>query len=274
MSLATLQEALDVASAKGSAIAAFSVDNLEITQEVARVAEQYKCPVIMMIGQNVFKYGNFSSMSAIVRQIAQESTAPVVLHLDHGVSYEQAIACLREGFTSVMIDGSRLPLEDNIVLTRKVVQAAHAVGVSVEAELGAIGGVEDGISAANANLVDVNEARRFMESVSVEALAIGIGNAHGIYKSTPNLAFDRLQQVAELGGPRLVLHGGSGIPDEMIRKAIHMGIRKINVATEVRMAFVAGMQSAAESQDIYKAIEAGRACAHKVIEEKICLFNT
>lgn len=272
MSLVTLKDALKVAADKNIAVPAFSVDNLEITKEIVSVAEKYQAPVIMMVGQNVFKYGNFTSMSAIVRQVAAETDVPVVLHLDHGVSYEQTIQCLREGFTSVMFDGSRLPLDENIQVTRQVVAAAHAVGVSVEAELGAISGVEDGMSVKSANLVDVGEAKKFIESVDVDALAIGIGNAHGIYKSTPNLAFDRLEQVAALGAPPLVLHGGSGIPDDMIRKAIRLGIRKINVATEVRLAFLQGLKEAQDSGDIYKTIGQGRLRAREIIEEKTKLF--
>lgn len=272
MSLVTLKDALKVAADKNIAVPAFSVDNLEITKEIVSVAEKYQAPVIMMVGQNVFKYGNFTSMSAIVRQVAAETGVPVVLHLDHGVSYEQTIQCLREGFTSVMFDGSRLFLDENIRVTRQVVAAAHAVGVSVEAELGAISGVEDGKSVKSANLVDVGEAKKFIENVDVDALAIGIGNAHGIYKSTPNLAFDRLEQVAALGAPPLVLHGGSGIPDDMIRKAIRLGIRKINVATEVRLAFLQGLKEAQDSGDIYKTIGQGRLRAREIIEEKTKLF--
>lgn len=272
MSLVTLKDALKVAADKNIAVPAFSVDNLEITKEIVSVAEKYQAPVIMMVGQNVFKYGNFTSMSAIVRQVAAETDVPVVLHLDHGVSYEQTIQCLREGFTSVMFDGSRLFLDENIRVTRQVVAAAHAVGVSVEAELGAISGVEDGMSVKSANLVDVGEAKKFIENVDVDALAIGIGNAHGIYKSTPNLAFDRLEQVAALGAPPLVLHGGSGIPNDMIRKAIRLGIRKINVATEVRLAFLQGLKEAQDSGDIYKTIGQGRLRAREIIEEKTKLF--
>lgn len=275
MALITMEEALKTASATKTAIPAYSVDNMEIVEEIAAIAEQYKYPAIFMIGQNVFKYGNFDVMTDICKSVAHSSSAPLVIHLDHGVSYEQVIRCLRAGFTSVMFDGSRLPLSENIAVCRKVTEAAHMVGVSVEAELGAIGGVEDGQSSA-ANIVNVADAERFIAEVKVEALAIGIGNAHGIYKSMPNLAFDRLQEVAALGAPPLVLHGGSGIPDDMIRKAIYLGIRKINVATEIRLAFVDGLKNATASgvTDIYKTIAAGRSAARRIIEEKTKLFCT
>ncbi len=272
MALVTLQDVLKIAEKEKSAIPAFTIDTLEVAETVAAAAEENNCPTIMMIGQNTFKYNRLEQVSEIIKRAANSVSAPIVLHLDHGASYEQVITCLRNGFTSVMFDGSKLSLSDNIAVTRDVVRAAHAVGVSVEAELGAIGGTEDG-QTAKANLVDVEDARQFLEQVTVEALAIGIGNAHGIYKSTPNLAFDRLEQVAALGAPPLVLHGGSGIPDEMIRKAIVMGIRKINVATEVRHAFIEGIEQATATRDVYKMYAAGQACAKKIVEEKMRLFR-
>lgn len=273
MSLATLKDVLQFAEAHKSAIPAFTVDNLEVCEEIAAAAEARNYPAIMMIGQNTFKYNKLESMAGIVKQIAGSVKVPIVLHLDHGVSYEQVVTCLRNGFTSVMFDGSHFPLEQNIAITKEVVRASHCVGVSVEAELGAIGGTEDGMT-ARANLVDVEEARQFLDQVDVDALAIGIGNAHGVYKSTPNLAFDRIEAVAALGAPPLVLHGGSGIPDDMIRKAIILGIRKINVATEVRHAFVEGFGEKAATKDIYKAILNAQAHARQIIDMKMDLFDT
>ena len=273
MSLVTLREVLAFAQERRSAIPAFTVDTLEVAEEIAAAAEAADYPAILMIGQNTFKYGSLAHMANICKDVADSVRAPLVLHLDHGKDYEQVIACLRNGFTSVMFDGSKLPLEENIAVTKEVSRAAHAVGVDVEAELGAIGGTEDG-QTATANLVDVGEARRFLEQVEIEALAIGIGNAHGIYKSTPNLAFDRLEQVAALGAPPLVLHGGSGIPDEMIQKAILLGIRKINVATEVRHAFMEGIEAAVGTRDIYQMYASGRQAARAIIEQKTRLFNT
>lgn len=273
MALVTLKEALAFAQQGKSAIPAYTVDTLEVAEVIASVAESNHYPAIMMVGQNSFKYHKLEDVTEIIKRLANSVKVPIVLHLDHGVSYEQTIQCLRLGFTSVMFDGSRLPLEQNIAVTKEVVRAANAVGVSVEAELGAIGGVEDGI-VGRANIVDVNDVRVFIDQVQVDALAIGIGNAHGIYKSTPNLAFDRLEEVAALGAPPLVLHGGSGIPDEMIRKAIVMGIRKINVATEVRNAFMAGMVEGAAQGDIYKMYMAAEARAREIVEGKMRLFNT
>lgn len=272
MSLATLSEVLELAKKRKAAVAAFSVDNLGVCEEIAAVAEQLQQPAIMMVGQYAIKYGKLSDLASIVRHLASRVSVPIVLHLDHGVSYEQAVQCLDEGFTSVMFDGSKLPLQENIDISLRVCAAAHAKRASVEAELGAIGGVEDGIKGTE-NIVDINDARTFIASVPVDALAIGIGNAHGIYKSAPNLAFDRLAEVAALhGAPPLVLHGGSGIPDEMIRRAISLGICKINVATEVRLAYLEGLAAEVSSQNIYKTLLSGQAHARAIISEKMSLF--
>lgn len=165
------------------------------------------------------------------------------------------------------------PLETNVAITKKVVEAAHAVGVSVEAELGAIGGVEDGIRHDHKNLVDVNEVERFIQQVDVDALAIGIGNAHGMYKGLPELDFDLLQRCQDLNPPPLVLHGGSGIPDDMIQRAINIGIRKINVATEIRNAFMEGLEAAVGERNIYTMYRSAAQQVTELAAAKIRLFQ-
>lgn len=243
MALATLQEVLSIAVESNTAIPGFNIDNIEGTEAIMDAAEEEHCPVILTVGQGAIKAGQLEHLADLVKRIARESTVPVVLHLDHGISYEQTVQCLRLGFTSVMYDGSHDSLADNIRESQTVVRSAHAVGVSVECELGAISGVEDGISHKNVNLVDVDEVREFISKVDCDALAVGIGNAHGMYQGTPHFDFDRLQACQKLSPPPLVLHGGSGTPDDMIRQAIKLGIRKINVATELRMAFMEGLES-------------------------------
>lgn len=212
-------------------------------------------------------------LADVVRRLAAQTDLPVVLHLDHGISYEQTIQCLRAGFTSVMFDGSRLPLAENIAVTKEVTAAAHAVGVSVEAELGAIGGVEDGVAGGGRNLVDIREVETFIHAVRVDALAVGIGNAHGMYKGLPNLDFNLLQQCQNLNPPPLVLHGGSGIPDDMIRRAIAIGIRKINVATEVRNAFMLGLEESVKDRDIYSMYQSAAERVTMLAEAKMRLFQ-
>ena len=273
MPLATLQEVLRIAEQTNSAIPGFNIDNIEIPEAIMEAAEEEQCPVILTIGQGAIQAGGLRHLPDVVRRIAESSRLPVVMHLDHGVSYEQAITCLRAGFTSVMYDGSHHPFAENVRESAAVVRAAHAVGVSVECELGAISGVEDGISHQNANLVDLDEVQRFIQAVDCDALAVGIGNAHGIYKGTPHLDFERLAACRKLGAPPLVLHGGSGIPADMIQKAISLGIRKINVATEVRLAFMEGLEAAAATKDIYKMYRSAKDATRELARTKIRMFQ-
>lgn len=273
MPLTTLKEVLDTAVRTKTAVPGFNIDNLEIPEAVMAAAERRKCPVILTIGQGAIKAGQMLHLADVVRRLADEASVPVVMHLDHGASYEQVIQCLRAGFTSVMFDGSHLPLEENMEITRQVSAAAHAVGVSVEAELGAIGGVEDNVVQTNRNLVDIREVEQFISHVEVEALAVGIGNAHGIYKGLPKLDFELLRSCQALNPPPLVLHGGSGIPDYMIQQAIQIGIRKINVATEIRNAFMAGLEDAVGKRDIYYMYSSAFDRVAALAEAKMRLFQ-
>lgn len=273
MPLATLQDVLSIASKTKTAIPGFNIDNIEIPEAIMVAAERCRCPVILTIGQGAIRAGQMLHLADVVRRLAAQTDLPVVLHLDHGISYEQTIQCLRAGFTSVMFDGSRLPLAENIAVTKEVTAAAHAVGVSVEAELGAIGGVEDGVAGGGRNLVDIREVETFIRAVQVDALAVGIGNAHGMYKGLPNLDFNLLQQCQNLNPPPLVLHGGSGIPDDMIRRAIAIGIRKINVATEVRNAFMSGLEESVKDRDIYSMYQSAAERVTMLAEAKMRLFQ-
>ena len=273
MAQATLQEVLSIAEESNTAIPGFNIDNIEGTEAIMDAAEEEHCPVILTVGQGAIKAGQLEHLADLVKRIARESTVPVVLHLDHGISYEQTVQCLRLGFTSVMYDGSHDSLADNIRESQTVVRSAHAVGVSVECELGAISGVEDGISHKNVNLVDVDEVREFISKVDCDALAVGIGNAHGMYQGTPHFDFDRLQACQKLSPPPLVLHGGSGTPDDMIRQAIKLGIRKINVATELRMAFMEGLESTVGQRDFYQMYRTAKENMTALARHKIQLFQ-
>lgn len=273
MALATLQEVLSIAVESNTAIPGFNIDNIEGIEAIMDAAEEEHCPVILTVGQGAIKAGQLEHLADLVKRIARESTVPVVLHLDHGISYEQTVQCLRLGFTSVMYDGSHDSLADNIRESQTVVRSAHAVGVSVECELGAIFGVEDGISHKNVNLVDVDEVREFISKVDCDALAVGIGNAHGMYQGTPHFDFDRLQACQKLSPPPLVLHGGSGTPDDMIRQAIKLGIRKINVATELRMAFMEGLESTVGQRDFYQMYRTAKENMTALARHKIQLFQ-
>lgn len=274
MALVTMREVLSVAEEKKIAIPAFNVDTLEIGQALLETVEEEHCPAIIAVGQAAIRDGKLEALGRIVRLLAERMAAPVVLHLDHGQSVEQVVQALCAGFTSVMIDGSRLSLTDNIAVTKQVVRIARAAGASVEAELGAILGAEDSIAHDDSKpfLVRVQDVIDFTAAVQVDALAVGIGNAHGLYKGRPNLDFQRLREVKAATDVPLVLHGGSGIPGDMIQTAIEIGIRKINVATEIRMAYVEGLRRGSANGDYYEMVSAGKDCVKKQAKNKIDLF--
>jgi len=280
MPLVSVRELLDKAEAGGYAVGAFNCNNMEIIQAIIEAAEMEKAPVIVQASQGAIKYAGLEYITALTKVAAEHTFVPVALHLDHGTSFEQAIKCIRYGFTSVMIDGSKLPLAENIALTKRVLEVARAVGVSVEAEIGKIGGTEDDISVDEweANLTDPAEAKEFADATGVDALAIAIGTAHGQYKGTPKLDFERLKKIKELINIPIVLHGSSGVPDEAIRKAIQLGVRKVNIDTNLREAFVAGVREVLEKDpkqiDPRKILGPARERMRDVIREKIRLFGS
>jgi len=237
-------------------------------------------PVIMQASQGAIKYAGIEYITAMANVAASMVDVPVALHLDHGTSFDQVMRCIRSGFSAVMIDGSKLTLDDNIALTRQVVAAARPVGVSVEAELGKIGGTEDDIhvSDADAFFTDPEEARRFVEETDVDALAIAIGTAHGRYKGEPKLDFARLKKIRSLVSIPIVLHGSSGVPDEAVREAIRLGVRKVNIDTNIREAFVNACRQVVASSpdeiDPRKILGPAREAAVALIREKIRVFGS
>lgn len=280
MPLVPVKELLEKAEAGGYGVGAFNCNNMEIIQAIIEAAEKEKAPVIIQASQGAIKYAGLEYITALTKVAAENTFVPVGLHLDHGTSFEQTVQCIRHGFTSVMIDGSKLSLADNIALTNKVLEVARAVGVSVEAEIGRIGGTEDDITVNEweASLTDPAEAKEFAEATGVDALAIAIGTAHGQYKGTPKLDFERLQKIKELINIPIVLHGSSGVPDEAIRKAIQLGVRKVNIDTNLREAFVAGVREVLEKDptqiDPRKILGPAKEKMSEVIREKIRLFGS
>lgn len=273
--LTTLKEVLAFAEEKKAAIPAFNIDNMEIVQSIIKASEEENYPVILAVGQAAIKDGKLALLAATAQVLAKKSPLPVVLHLDHGQSLEQVRMALDCGFTSVMIDGSKLPFHENVEISKRALEMARSAGATVEAELGCILGVEDDISHDDSKpfLVRTEDVEAFNKAVTVDALAVGIGNAHGIYKGLPNLDFDRLSEVNDISSVPLVLHGGSGIPGDMIQKAISLGIRKINVATEIRLAYVRGLTKEVESGDFYTMSNSGKAEVVALAKEKIHLFK-
>jgi len=278
MALVPMTELLAKAEAGKYAVGAFNANNMEIVQAIAMAAEQEKAPVIMQASQGAIKYAGLDYIIGMVRIAAESARVPIALHLDHGTSFEQVVKCIRGGFSSVMFDGSQLPLEENIRVTKKVVEIARPINVSVEAELGKIGGTEDDISVKESLFTDPNEAEVFVRETGVDALAVAIGTAHGQYKGEPKLDFERLKKIRELVNIPIVLHGSSGVPDEAITKAISLGVRKVNIDTNIREAFVARLRQEIEKNpaeiDPRKLLGPGRDAAVELIREKIRLFGS
>jgi fructose-bisphosphate aldolase class II len=274
------KDMLNKARGEGYAVGAFSAHNAETIQAIIAAAAEEKAPIMIQVGQKVIKYMGMKQMADMIRSFGEGVDAEVAIHLDHGNSYEQAVEAIQLSFQSVMYDGSHHPIEKNIEISRDVVKAAHAVGISVEGELGRIGGTEDDITVRDedAFLTDVEDAIQYTRGTGIDSLAVAIGTAHGLYKGEPKLNFERLKEISEHISIPLVLHGGSGVPDDLIRKAIPLGVAKINVDTELRQAFTQGAQAIWEQNpnEFVLANVLGNAREHvkQRVIEKIRLFGS
>lgn len=274
------KELLEHADKNGYAVGAFNVNNMEIVQAIIEAAEETQSPVILQASQGGLKYAGVEYIAELGKIAARNASVPVAIHLDHGTDFDQIMKCIRYGFTSVMIDGSHYDLEGNIAITKKVVEVARAVGVSVEAELGKIGGTEDDIVVDHKDALhtDPDEAVRFVKETDVDFLAIAIGTAHGKYHGTPEIDFERLKEIRAKVDVPLVLHGSSGVDYDDLRKAISLGISKINIDTDVRVAFTKGVADAINSNpdefDPRKIIGPAKVEMKKAIIEKMEVFGS
>lgn len=242
MALVTTKQLLLDAQKGGYAVGAFNVENMEMVQAVVAAAEELRSPVIMQTTPSTVKYANLNYFYGNVKVAAQESSVPVVIHLDHGNSFELAMQAYRTGYTSIMIDGSHEGFEDNIALTNAVVKACHPGEVPIEAELGKVGGKEDDLDGGEGDpYTNPQEAAEFVERTGIDSLAVAIGTAHGVYKGVPKLDFSRLSEIRKAVSIPLVLHGTSGVPDEDVAECIKRGICKVNYATDLRIAFTKGI---------------------------------
>ena len=246
MSLVTSKEMLLRAQKEGYAIGAFNVENMEMAQAVIAAAEEQRAPVIIQTTPGTVKYASLSLYMANVRALAEKATVPVVMHLDHGNSFELAAQALRAGYTSIMIDGSKLPLEENIALTKRVVDMCAPSGIPVEGELGHVGGKEDDTVCQDAGYTVPSEAIRFEAETGVSSMAVGVGTAHGIYAKTPVLNTELISTLKGILKVPMVLHGASGVPYEAVKDCISRGICKVNFATELRIAYTKGVKKAIE----------------------------
>jgi len=271
--LTTSKKILLDAQAGGYGVGAFNIENMEMAQAAIAAAEATRSPILLQTTPSTLKYASCALFCAQVRALAEKATIPVALHLDHGSSFSLAVEAFHSGYTSIMIDGSKLPFEENIALTKQVVAVCHSADVPVEAELGMVGGKEDSLDNGDVDIyTDPQQAAEFAERTGVDFLAIAIGTAHGIYKGEPKLDLDRLSQIREKVSIPLVLHGTSGVPDEVVRECIRRGICKINYATDLRIAYTNGVRKVLEDLSVYdpkKYGAAGRKEVQAYVEERI-----
>lgn len=278
--LVTGKQILEHADQNGYAVGAFNVNNMEIIQAIAEAAGDLKAPVILQASQGAIKYAGIEYITGLVKTTAELVDVPMALHLDHGTDFDEIMKCIRNGFTSVMIDASKHELEENIRLTKEIVRIAHSVGVSVEAELGKIGGTEDHIvvSEAEATYTDPEEARIFVEETGVDSLAIAVGTAHGVYKGEPKVDIERIKEIDRVVPVPLVLHGSSGVPYGTLESAVKAGIRKINIDTDIRASFAGAVKEFVEANpgeiDPRKILKPARARMADTVKEKIKVFGS
>lgn len=233
----------------GYAVPAFNAENLEMVQAIIGAAEKEKSPVIVQTTSPTVNYITLPEAVAMVRAMAMRARIPVALHLDHCTSPDDVATAMREGYTSVMYDGSRLPYKDNAEISKRIALLAHDYGVSVECEIGTLGGKEDGVGGPSA-YTDPDEAVRFARYTGVDYLAVAIGTSHGFYKGEPKLDYERLAEISDSVGVPLVLHGGSGLHDDQVKKCISLGIAKVNIATELRAAATRAVRDALKDESI------------------------
>ena len=282
--LVNATEMLKKAKAEGYAVAQININNLEWTKAVLLTAEELKSPVILGVSEGAGKYmTGYKTVAAMVKAMIEELsiTVPVALHLDHG-SYEGAKKCIEAGFSSVMFDGSHYAIDENVQKTKEIVELAHSLGISVEAEVGSIGGEEDGV-VGKGEVADAAECKMIAD-LGIDFLAAGIGNIHGKYPANwQGLDFEALEKIKEATeGMPLVLHGGTGIPADMIKKAISLGVAKINVNTECQLSFAAatreyieaGKDQQGKGYDPRKLLAPGFEAIKGTVKEKMELFGS
>jgi len=283
MPLVTTKEMLKKAQKEKYAIGAFNANNLEIVQAIIETAEEERAPVILQASQGAIKYAGLNNIVSMVKVIAENTDIPVALHLDHGTDYFQNIQCLRAGFTSLMFDGSKLPFDENVKMTLKVVEMAHACNIPVEAELGQIGKMDDSdepgvaIEKVKETMAKPEEAAKFCELTNIDSLAAAVGTIHGCRTPFAKLDIPRIEKIRELTGISLVLHGASGVNDEEVKKGIAAGICKINIDTLIRMKFTEKIREIVISNpdeiDPRKILGPAKEAAKEVIRDRIKVFG-
>lgn len=277
MPFVTTSAMLKAAQQGGYAVGAFNFENMEMCMAIIAASSELRSPVILQTTPSTIRYAGAGLYSAIAYHLACGTDIPVALHLDHGDSYELAVSAMANGYSSVMIDGSHLPYEHNVALTRRVVNIACAKGIPVEAELGRVGGKEDDTVGGSGGYTEPDDAVDFVSRTQVGSLAVAIGTAHGIYHGTPVLDVERLsairQRLAAAGNDiPLVLHGASGLSSDAVRECVGRGICKVNFATELRQAFTSGWRKELEAPELFdpkKPGKAGMGLVMQAVRERI-----
>lgn len=276
MALVKMKDLLRCAEEKNIGCGAFSVGNMEMVRGAIRAAEELDTPIILQIAEVRLKNSPLHLMGPMMVQAAKEAKVDVAVHLDHGLTFETVDKALELGFTSVMLDASTLPFEENIARVKAVVEKARKYGATVEAELGLVGGSEDGSCDHGIRCTDPDDAVVYARETGIDALAVAIGNAHGNYPVAPTLAFDVLEKIHEKVDIPLVLHGGSGITDKDFQKAISLGIRKVNIATASFNSLTAHVEKYMESTDKHNFFDLNEAMVqgtYENVKKHIFVFN-
>ena len=280
MNLVSNKEMLIKARKEGYAVPAFNIHNLETVQVVVETAAEMKSPVILAATPSTVKYAGKDYLLAICKVAAERYDIPIAAHLDHSEDVDYIKDLIKMGYKSVMIDASMYPFEKNIEIVKEVVEFARKYHVSVEAELGKLGGIEDGIKVEDkdAFLTDPDSAVEFVKQTGIDSLAVAIGTAHGLYKADPELDFERLKEISEKVSIPLVLHGASGVPDKDVRQSIKFGISKVNIATELKIPFSNGVReyliNNPEANDPRKYMVPGKEKMKEVVKRKILMVKS
>jgi len=280
MPLVTSKEILQTALAQHFAVGAFNANNMEMVQAIIETAHEERAPVILQVSQGAIRYAGLDYAVGLVKIAAAQADVPVVLHLDHGTSFEQNVLCLRAGFTSLMFDGSKLPYEENVAVTKKVCEIAHIAGIPVEAELGRVLQSTDGVTLeeVEAAMTDPDQAKEFVVRTGADSLAPAVGSVHAMKAREADLDISRIETIRQQTGVPLVLHGSSGVRHESVVEAIEHGICKVNVATYLNQAFVQGMREGFEKHpdevDPRKYLSIARENVKEAVREKIRLFKS
>jgi fructose-bisphosphate aldolase, class II len=272
--LVGLDELSKNAIANRYAVGMFNVCNLEFAEAIVAAAEELKAPVMLGLPERFFGYYSIETVARICVDLASQASVPIAVHLDHGKSMETVLKAIRNGFTSVMFDGSTLPYEENIRQTAEIVKVAKVLGVSVEGELGHVGRASDNDPIEKESFTKTKEAVQFVEKTGVDALAIAIGTIHGVYKGTPHLDFERLKEIRSQVGVGLVLHGGSGLSNDDFTKAIQLGINKVNIYTELSLTAMKHVAKVLpDTREWLEITKSMRGVLTELVKERITVFG-